>query len=576
MAVAAALLLASLIGACRAFSVPGEEEETRSLLEYRLEASFDHQAYGPQVLKTDTPNPTYFARLIDSIDLQYTYEFVSDQLVGEVSSEGEIVALVSSRDLWEKELYLTPLESDGEGGLWTNFKLDTSRFFDLAAQISQAIGIGTAVPEVKLLARVRTVVQTENGVLDKAFIHPLGVQINRATLQWERGLSHFERGYFEGMEYQQEGNYGYTIRLKPNIVYEEPVIQSGNAYFAAPEPLPMGASYPVGDVDAIDGTLSLKLTGDGPVTQAVYQVEVNAVLQVPGRTETFALVAPRQLEENDTVTFPLDIVRMYSLIREAEQAAGAAPATRALTITAQVSASAGSEFGPVNDTLVHRLPLRLTPNEVQWPDVKPLSRTGSITETRTVPNPDASNFRVISTSSVVIMVIVFAFAFRSHIRAQRDRPTALELEAFNAKRKFGELLVDVQTVPDVTGTGTLVQLGSVGELFKAAEAVLKPVLHKAEPHRHLYFVLDGNTMYQYLNESETAVEEELSEEELRQLAEIYGVSLSYLAGEAETNAGASSDRAGRTARELAGLDDDELERILDVIRSIKRETGRSS
>ena len=443
--------------------------------------------------------------------------------------------MVSSRDLWEKELVLASLVSDGEGGARANFKLDSSQFFDLAAKISQEIGIGTAVPDVTRKARIRTAVQTENGVLDREFIHPLGVRMDRTTLQWERGLSRFERGYFQGVAYEQRGNYGYTIHLKPNIVYEEPVLQSGSAFFAAPERLPLSSAYPVEDVDTMDGTLSLKLTGDGPVTQTLYQVEVNAVLQVPGRTETLVLVPPKQLEQDATVTFSLDIVRLYSLIREAEQAAGAPTATRALTITAQVSATAGSEFGPVESALTHRLPLRLTPHEVQWPDVTPLSTTGFLTETRIVPNPDASNFRVISTSSVVIMVIAFSFGLRGHLRAQRERPTALELEAFNAKRKFGELLVDVQTVPDVTGNGTLVQLGSVGELFKAAEAVLKPVLHRAEPDRHIYFVLDGNTMYQYLNESEAAVEEELSEEELRQLAEIYGVSLSYLSQDNRLN-----------------------------------------
>ena len=77
--------------------------------------------------------------------------------------------------------------------------------------------------------------------------------------------------------------------------------------------------------------------------------------------------------------------------------------------------------------------------------------------------------------------------------------TALELQAIRAKQRHGELIVDVESVPVASATATVIELESLDELFKAAEALLKPVLHRVEPDRHIYFVVDGDTMYGYVS-----------------------------------------------------------------------------
>ena len=59
-------------------------------------------------------------------------------------------------------------------------------------------------------------------------------------------------------------------------------------------------------------------------------------------------------------------------------------------------------------------------------------------------------------------------------------------------------------------------------------------------------------------------------EELWQLADIYGVSASWLTGEGETDQGPRESRITLAARELASLKDEDLEKILNVIRTLRQ------
>ena len=88
------------------------------------------------------------------------------------------------------------------------------------------------------------------------------------------------------------------------------------------------------------------------------------------------------------------------------------------------------------------------------------------------------------------------------------RGSGRTMEALNAKQKHGEFLVDVDSMPRVADDGIVVRLASLEELFKAAEALFKPVLHRAEPHQHVYFVLDTGTLYLDTNVQSSELEAE--------------------------------------------------------------------
>jgi transcriptional regulator with XRE-family HTH domain len=64
----------------------------------------------------------------------------------------------------------------------------------------------------------------------------------------------------------------------------------------------------------------------------------------------------------------------------------------------------------------------------------------------------------------------------------------------------------------------------------------------------------------------------VSAEELSTLAELYGVNVPWIVGE-EAESDTASDRAKLAARELSKLKDEDLDRLLQLIRALKTSGG---
>ena len=64
----------------------------------------------------------------------------------------------------------------------------------------------------------------------------------------------------------------------------------------------------------------------------------------------------------------------------------------------------------------------------------------------------------------------------------------------------------------------------------------------------------------------------VSAEELSTLAELYGVNLPWIVGR-EEETGTASDRAKLAARELSKLNDEDLDRLLQLIHALKTSGG---
>ena len=62
--------------------------------------------------------------------------------------------------------------------------------------------------------------------------------------------------------------------------------------------------------------------------------------------------------------------------------------------------------------------------------------------------------------------------------------------------------------------------------------------------------------------------------ELTTMAKTYGVGVSWLAGEAGDGASPDEDRIALAAREIAGLKDDDLANVLQLVRSIRAKGKR--
>ena len=76
----------------------------------------------------------------------------------------------------------------------------------------------------------------------------------------------------------------------------------------------------------------------------------------------------------------------------------------------------------------------------------------------------------------------------------------IEKEAFRAKKKHKNVIVDITKLPAARRGEVVIPIESLEELIKAADNLLKPVLHQAEFDKHTYCVIDGLTRYEYISE----------------------------------------------------------------------------
>jgi hypothetical protein len=58
--------------------------------------------------------------------------------------------------------------------------------------------------------------------------------------------------------------------------------------------------------------------------------------------------------------------------------------------------------------------------------------------------------------------------------------------------------VDVEELPGVKPSETVIPLNSLDDLVRIADDLVKPVLHQEEEGRHTYCIIDGGVRYQYV------------------------------------------------------------------------------
>ena len=232
----------------------------------------------------------------------------------------------------------------------------------------------------------------------------------------------------------------------------------------------------------------------------VSEVEVTAILDTDdGRQEVFVLVPKNQNQGNFSANFSLDVPLFYAVIQSIEKETGAPASSHELTVTADVHTMAQSEFGPIDEAFSQSLAVVLGPREVTWPELTPEPKEGSIEETIVVPNTGATTAKVGSLAALVMMGTLLAFSIWSYWEFKHKWVSRIEVDALLIEKKRPDLVVHVQNLPDMGQEETVAELGSLAELIKTADSLFKPILHQAEPERHIYCVIDGKARYQYVS-----------------------------------------------------------------------------
>ena len=494
LVIASVLVVANLIWVIIAFNAPTtrEKELTQN---YDITGKFDHEGYGTPVSRKPPPNPIHFIQIIDSIVVHYSYRFTSEEPLSRVSGTAQLSGILSSPGQWEKEVLLIPV-IDFEGGFSTSFTLNTNELVELADNISEELGIGASSLLLTLKAAVYSVANVESTIINESFIQTFDVQLTPNIIEWRGLFPLTKKGYNNGMTYEQYGTFGYSVNLKPNILYGDISLNS----FIAPVPPPIlldkSPSYRRERVETIEATLDYKITSEEQLTNIRHEVEVNALLSKPnGERISFSLLPKSQKIEDFSLTFPLDIPLFYDIILAAEGEINEYTPTYTLLVEADVHTSAESEVGPIEEDFSKIFVVTMQPDSLVLSNMTEEKQSGSIS--KTVITPNSGRTAGIMGSLGVLGVMLTVLLYTIYLYRQSRKAPAWDEEVTRAKKEHKDIIVDVLDLPP-TGEQMLIPIDSLDNLVKVANALLKPVLHKTEAYKHIYHVSDGLMTYAYI------------------------------------------------------------------------------
>jgi hypothetical protein len=497
LAISLVLLLGSLFLVQRVYALPTEVEQQVTVVEYQHESKFDYVAHlKPSYLFEDYQAPPAMpqipANFIDGCSMTFTFESAE-----KVSRDVRIEAVLENAQSWQKTVNLLP-ETSQTGDFSLGFSLDLEYFKTLAQTIDEEIGImASSVYNLSIKVTVSQP-QAASGQPGQDFTQVFPIKIGKSFVEMSNEFNHRQSDSL--------GTFGYTIQLKPNTLFEVDALKSP-PLTTSDKTLQAGVPVFLRLLDRMDMSFTYHLKSDKTIKQSTETVAIDAIVEVPEQwSKTIAIVPPTQESGDFTVAFPLDPGQFTQIASLVQEEAGLLPARYDLSITARVSVNAETDYGTIRKDFVHSISTTLSEGMIDWGETTAQSTPGSIAVTESARNPSKFLLMPLTTARYLvpivagILIIVFTYLAILYFRKRPGKPTEIDLEAQQAKKKYKAMIAELKDLPGVEPNETVISLHSLDDLIKTAEGLLKPVLHKAETYRHTYLVFDGPVRYMYINQ----------------------------------------------------------------------------
>lgn len=320
-------------------------------------------------------------------------------------------------------------------------------------------------------------------------------------------LDKVKSGYFGELNYKQQGHFDYEVFLNPASPYGPKVLRPPEVIPA--EPLPR-ATMGTGDiilsdlVDEMEVSFSYDLKADKPIVERYESVTVEAIIENPEKwAKTITLVPPTQQDGDFDITFPLDLKQYIEIFGVIQQETGVPVSARNLTIKVTVDTAAMSGNQTIESEFTQSITTDLREGIVVWSGDLEKSEPGSIEVIENTVHHEKfmgieiRQLRIISPIVMSIIFLLLSFSIMLYFRKSPLELSEIEKEAQQIAKKYKGIIIELEALPVVKPGETVVRLRSLEDLIKAAEGLLKPVLHKAGYENHIYCVLDASMRYEY-------------------------------------------------------------------------------
>jgi hypothetical protein len=139
------------------------------------------------------PEDTIISRLIDAINMSFSYRFESSEPVKKLEETVTVEAVLASPEKWSKTIELVP-EAIENGDFTVTFPLDLKAFTELFSTIQQETGTSSSSRILTIRAEVRVLADTDSGTIEAGFTPTISTDLTGDTLVWSGGLMQSEPG----------------------------------------------------------------------------------------------------------------------------------------------------------------------------------------------------------------------------------------------------------------------------------------------------------------------------------------------------------------------------------------------
>lgn len=513
-AMAGALLAASVVGLGYSFSAPGEIGI--SGVSYGHSSQFDYLVhlkpntlYGSAIQQTENEEipRVFFRDIIKDVRLAFSYKFDSTE---SASISNDVVMTITAQNpgMWQKEMKVLE-ESHKDNEFRVDFPLSLDSLDSVVDDIEEDIGVTSSERNFIIKATVHTTGRTASGkVVEDDFSHEITAILKTKTLELAGDFKGSDTGFGDGVSYKEEGWFDYEVRLKHNKLYGATVLRSEGLPTAedssTTQTLGPGLVYFPRIIDSIKASFSYQFNCNKPISSRSEEVEITAIIENPGAWNKTLVLLPETKQSADfTVSFPVDIAYFKKVIDAIQGETGATGGSYNLKIKADVRTIAQTDLGVVNDLYTQTLEGKLGGNTLTWDKELSQSQSGSIGEAAAA-SPGGGDLRGLSIGGQVIALLAllyFGWCSTQPVPAPVAQVSPAEIETARVRKKYKQVLVDIEELPGIKPGETVIPLGSLDDLVRISDDLVKPVLHQVEQGRHIYCVIDGPVRYQYISRS---------------------------------------------------------------------------
>lgn len=508
-ALAGVLLVVSIAGL--AYSAAPTEEAPTAKYEHRGHLDYavylrPSILYGDVILTDEEEEEevpmVFFRNIVREIMLSFSYSFSCNQSLSNISNDVTVSIVAENPDVWQKEI--TQLEeTHGATNFSVDFPLDLSDLDTVFDDIENEIGIVGRERQLIVRAVVTTTAETAQGqIIEDTFRYELPALLTAMKLELEGDLEDSKESYNEGTRYEARGRFDYEVSLKSNKLYETTVLTSEKLPVAEP-PAPAqtvgpGLVYLPKIIDHIEADFSYRFLCDRPISAQSQEVEVTATIENPGKWSKSLVLMPKTTRQGSfTIPFSIDIEYFIKVIDAIGEETGVPGTSHNITLAASVHTVAQTDVGTIDEVFTQTLGATLEENTLIFDRELSYTQSGTIGGAATPGASQQSRSRTPWIIGLVVALLALGYFGWSQSQLRSAMISAGAAEAARAGKKYKQVMVDVEKLPEVKPTEIVVPLNSLDDLIRIADDLIKPVLHQIAEGRHTYCVIDSGVRYLY-------------------------------------------------------------------------------